>query len=118
MVLESIIYPSCCGKTKHKFKYQMIFSFNSHSLYRLKETLGSGQFGEVYKATWSVGQDSLEIAVKTLKPGASEVDKVKFLQEAAIMGQFNHSNVIKMHGVVTLEEPVSLSCIFTLVMVL
>jgi len=45
--------------------------------------------------------------VKTLKSGASEEDKVKFLQEAAIMGQFSHVNVIKMYGVVTLGEPVS-----------
>ena len=69
--------------------------------------LGSGQFGEVCKAQWTVGGHTLELAVKTLKSGASEVDKVKFLQEAAIMGQFNHSHVIKMYGVVTLGKPVS-----------
>ena len=45
--------------------------------------------------------------MKTLKSGASEEDKVKFLQEAAIMGQLSHINVIKIHGVVTLGEPVS-----------
>ena len=63
---------------------------------RLKTLLGSGQFGEVYKATWSVNenQQTLELTVKTLKSGASEEDKVKFLQEAAIMGQFSHTNVI------------------------
>ena len=44
--------------------------------------------------------------MKTLKPGASEWDKVKFLREAAIMSQFNHKNVVKMHGVVINEEPV------------
>ena len=77
---------------------------------RLKTLLGSGQFGEVYKATWSVNENlqTLELAVKTLKSGASEEDKVKFLQEAAIMGQFSHTNVIKMYGVVTIGEPVSL----------
>ena len=48
------------------------------------------------------------MAVKTLKRGSSEKDKVKLLQEAAIMGQFSHINVIKLHGVVTLGEPVSL----------
>ena len=71
------------------------------------EQLGSGQFGEVCRALWTVGGQTLELAVKTLKPGASEEDKVKFLQEAAIMGQFSHSNVIKMYGVVTLGDPVS-----------
>ena len=28
-----------------------------------------------------------------------------FLQEAAIMGQFNHDNVVKLYGVVTAVEP-------------
>ena len=74
---------------------------------RLKELLGAGQFGEVCKAVWRVESHELELAVKTLKAGASEEDKVKFLQEAAIMGQFSHTNVIKMYGVVTLGEPVS-----------
>ncbi len=50
---------------------------------------------------------SLNVAVKTLKEGATEEDKVKFLQEAAIMGQFLHPNVVKLHGVVTVGEPVS-----------
>jgi len=38
-----------------------------------------GQFSEVYKATrqWS-SQDSSEVAVKTLKPGSGEGDKVTF----------------------------------------
>ena len=73
----------------------------------MRNYIGSGQFGEVCKAIWSMGNNKLDMAVKTLKPGASENDKVKFLQEAAIMGQFNHSNVIKTYGVVTLGEPVS-----------
>ena len=71
--------------------------------------LGSGQFGDVCSALWTVGGHTQELAVKTLKPGASDEDKVKFLQEAAINGQFSHSNVIKMHGIVTLGEPVSKS---------
>ncbi len=49
----------------------------------------------------------MEVAVKMLRPTASETEKVKFLQEAAIMGQFHHPNVVTLHGVVTLVEPVS-----------
>ena len=45
--------------------------------------------------------------MKTLKPNITEEDKIKFLQEAAIMGQFLHPNVVKLHGVVTVGEPVS-----------
>ena len=47
------------------------------------------------------------VAVKVLNKGVDEADKVKFLQEAAIMGQFRHPNIMKLYGVVTEEEPVS-----------
>ena len=68
-----------------------------------------GQFGSVCLATLSSqgGAGSKRVAVKTMKPSAQKDAKVKFLQEAAIMGQFFHSNVIKLHGVVTVGEPVS-----------
>ena len=75
---------------------------------RILEQLGSGQFGEVCKAEWTVSGMTLELAVKMLISGASEDDRIRFLQEAAIMGQFSHPNVIKLHGVVTVGEPVSL----------
>ena len=45
------------------------------------------------------------MAVKTLK-SETEENRVKFLREAAIMGQFEHSNVVKMYGVVLSESPV------------
>ena len=45
------------------------------------------------------------MAVKTLNPGASDKDRLRFLQEAAIMCQFDHENVIKLYGVVT-ETPI------------
>ena len=68
--------------------------------------LGSGEFGTVDKGIW-ISFGSVEVAVKTLNDNATEGDKVKFLQEAAIMGQFRHPNVVKLHGVVTVGEPVS-----------
>jgi len=36
---------------------------------------------------------------------ANDRDKLRFLQEAAIMCQFDHENVIKLYGVV-IEAPV------------
>ena len=48
-----------------------------------------------------------EVAIKMLKPDATEEDRLKLLQEAAIMGQFSHKNVVKLHGVVTIGDPVS-----------
>ena len=74
---------------------------------RLTDELGSGQFGVVYKGEWqSPSRGEVEVAVKTLKERSGEEDRVKFLQEAAIMGQFRHPNVVTLYGVVS-GEPVS-----------
>ena len=78
------------------------------NLHRLGAPLGSGQFGDVHSAELEIGGKKVKVAVKTLKEGAGEEERVKFLQEAAIMGQFNHFNVVTMYGVVTEGEPVSL----------
>ena len=76
---------------------------------RLGEELGSGHFGSVQKGIWKTREGPTEVAVKTLKAGLSERERVKFLQEAAIMGQFSHPNIVQLHGVVTVGEPVSVS---------
>ena len=74
---------------------------------RISSQLGSGQFGEVCKAVWSISGTIKQLAIKTLKPGSKEEEKVRFLQEAAIMGQFCHPNVVRLYGVVTVGDPVS-----------
>ena len=47
------------------------------------------------------------MAAKTLKDGASEMDQIKFLQEAAIMAQFKHSNVVALYGVAKKDDKVN-----------
>ena len=56
----------------------------------------------MYKAKWRKSDGgTIDVAVKTLKVDESnKEDKVRFLQEAAIMGQFGHTNVLRLHGVV------------------
>ena len=67
--------------------------------------IGSGEFGTVHLGLWSNGStDPVQVAVKTLNSQCSESDRVKFLREAAIMGQFVHNNVVQLHGVLTEEE--------------
>ena len=41
-----------------------------------------------------------EVALKSVKPGPSQEERVKLLQEAVIMAQFKHPNVLKSYGVV------------------
>ena len=77
-------------------------------LHRVGDLLGSGQFGVVSRGKWLArGGSPVEVAIKTLRPESGEEDKLKFLQEAAINGQFRHPNIVRLHGVVTVGEPVS-----------
>ena len=75
---------------------------------RLSSELGSGEFGVVRRGVWSVGTEEREVAVKSLADGSTEEKRIQFLQEAAIMGQFKHPNVITLHGVVLESQQVSL----------
>ena len=95
----------------------------------LKEVIGSGQFGTVMKAEWlkdkeeekdseeaeieasikkdvNEKQEEVDVAAKMLKKKSDAFSTIKFLREAAIMGQFSHPNVVKLYGVVTEGEQV------------
>ena len=73
---------------------------------RMLEELGSGEFGVVTHGKWTPSSNQqVEVAIKTLNTNASDKDRLRFLQEAAIMCQFDHQNVVKLHGVVT-EAPI------------
>ena len=78
----------------------------TQQLLSTQEALGTGNFGVVLKGLWNTASGPELVAVKTLKINTTS-NIIKFLQEAAIMGQFHHPNIIKLHGVVTTGEPVS-----------
>ena len=60
---------------------------------------------------WNSSNGRYEVAIKTLNPSSTKPeDKIKFLQEAAIMVQFKHPNVIQLYGIVTDGEPVGMQC--------
>ena len=69
--------------------------------HRTLEHLGSGEFGVVTQGLLNTVYGDVEVAVKSLNTDANAKEKLQFLQEAAIMCQFNHQNVIKLHGIVT-----------------
>ena len=75
-------------------------------IHRIKEELGRGQFGVVYRGVLQnpcpegEGEGELEVAVKSLESVSCEEDTIKFLQEAAIMGQFRkHPNILSILGI-------------------
>ncbi|CAJ0927654.1 unnamed protein product, partial [Mesorhabditis belari] len=67
---------------------------------QLKTKLGDGNFGEVWYGKW---RGIVEVAIKTMKPGTMSPDA--FLQEASIMKQCDHPNLVKLYAVCTREEP-------------
>ena len=76
---------------------------------RVLESVGARQFGdsEMHKAQWIISGATKDIAVKTLRAEVpEEEEKVRFLQEAAIMAQFFHPNIVKFYGVATVGDPV------------
>ena len=63
-----------------------------------------GEFGDVCKGYLSHHGKHISVAIKTLKAGASDKNRLDFLTEASIMGQFDDPNVIYLEGVVTKSE--------------
>ena len=75
--------------------------------FRIVDYLGSGNFADIHKAVWiQVGQEEMYVATKTLV-SKSKKDRLRFLQEAHMMAQFKHVNIVKIHGVLAEKEPVS-----------
>ena len=68
------------------------------------EILKEGNFGNVHLGVWRSHGGDVPVAIKSLKVEDKDTC-VSFLQEAAILGQFNHPNILKLIGVVTLTTP-------------
>ena len=81
---------------------------------RIDSILGGGEFGDVCRGQLHrPGQAEPHcVAIKTLKPGASDKSKLDFLTEASIMGQFDHPNVVSLEGVITRSDPVMIITAF------
>ena len=107
--------PNDIGKlTESKYGKQITKTCNppTHTIHlpflsrSVLEEIGSGQFGNVSKGVWKYRNETMKVEVKSLNQSAGEGERAKFLQEAAIMGQFYHPNIVRLHGVVTMGEPV------------
>ncbi|CAB4026082.1 ephrin type-B receptor 1 isoform X4, partial [Paramuricea clavata] len=73
---------------------------------KFETIIGGGQFGDVYKGEMKLPEHlATKVAIKTLKPGASNKDRTDFVIEASVMGQFKNLNVITLEGVVTKSTP-------------
>eukprot|EP00731_Ephydatia_muelleri_P018659 Em0011g699a len=60
----------------------------------------SGQFSAVSKAVWKNGEHRYQVAIKSATVQTQVKEHTLMLQEAAIMGQFIHPNIVSIYGVV------------------
>eukprot|EP00051_Salpingoeca_urceolata_P024587 m.433669 g.433669 ORF g.433669 m.433669 type:complete len:2065 (-) comp20251_c1_seq2:318-6512(-) len=71
------------------------------------QELGKGAFGVVAKAKLREipAQPGYLVAVKQLHEQAGGTERTELLEEAAVMAQFQHPNVVSLLGVVTVGDP-------------
>uniref|UniRef100_A0A8C3W6Y6 receptor protein-tyrosine kinase n=1 Tax=Catagonus wagneri TaxID=51154 RepID=A0A8C3W6Y6_9CETA len=68
----------------------------------LEKSLGTGRFGELCCGCLQLpGRQELPVAVHTLREGCSDSQRLSFLAEALTLGQFDHSHVVRLEGVIT-----------------
>lgn len=74
----------------------------------LMEELGKGAFGVVKKGKLRQGSRQQLVAAKALSAHASVDDQLSFMQEADVMSNFSHGNVLTLLGVINTGEPIML----------
>jgi serine/threonine protein kinase len=74
----------------------------------LLDDLGKGAFGVVKRGKLRRGSRQQMVAAKTLSESASVDDQLSFLQEADIMSNFSHGNVLTLLGIINTGEPIML----------
>jgi len=70
---------------------------------QLKERIGEGTFGVVYRGLWR----GSSVAVKLIKApvGLEEVDIVRFRREAYLMSRLRHPNIALIMGICMMQSP-------------
>ncbi|NXD29044.1 EPHAA protein, partial [Spelaeornis formosus] len=72
---------------------------------KIERIISTGKFhgfGEMCRGCLKLpGKHELPVTIQTLRAGCSEKHQHSFLAEACTMGQFDHSNIIRLEGVIT-----------------
>ncbi|XP_055013130.1 ephrin type-A receptor 7-like [Boleophthalmus pectinirostris] len=73
-----------------------------NSSIKIERIVHTGDFGEVCRGCLKLpSKRELPVAIKTVRAGCSDKQRRAFLCEAGILGQFDHSNIIRLEGVIT-----------------
>ena len=65
--------------------------------------LGKGKFDDTFRGTL---KHKIGITVRTCEDDLSQEPKLKFLQEAKILKQYNHTNIVKFIKASTQIQPI------------
>ncbi|XP_006145139.1 ephrin type-B receptor 6 isoform X1 [Tupaia chinensis] len=73
---------------------------------KIEEVIGAGSFGEVRRGRLQPrGRREQTVAIQALWAGGAESLQMAFLGRAAVLGQFQHPNILRLEGVVTKSRP-------------
>ncbi|XP_029778151.1 ephrin type-B receptor 6 isoform X2 [Suricata suricatta] len=73
---------------------------------KIEEVIGAGSFGEVRRGRLQPrGRREQAVAIQALWAGGAESLQMTFLGQAAVLGQFQHPNILRLEGVVTKSRP-------------
>uniref|UniRef100_A0A8D2MMN3 Tyrosine-protein kinase n=1 Tax=Zonotrichia albicollis TaxID=44394 RepID=A0A8D2MMN3_ZONAL len=76
----------------------------NHEDVLMGERIGRGNFGEVFSGR--LRADNSPVAVKSCRETLPPELKAKFLQEARILKQYRHPNIVRLIGVCTQKQPI------------
>lgn len=114
MEMNSLLPPGsqaslhAAGSTKHLPQQRARAREFPLNCIRFIEELGEGAYGKVYKGECfgvNMGSGASLVAVKTLKPGATQKTKSDFQREAELMSELRHPNIVCLIGVSFQEDP-------------
>jgi serine/threonine protein kinase len=111
VVFQANIDGLCCLLTRPCRKIEPTVPADRHGLLELDrsqlqrtELLGRGNYGEVYKGKYGQRDVAIKYMKTDNKTRVYNVDK--FLDEAKIMKDLLHKNIVRLYGVCTQEEPI------------
>ena len=70
-----------------------------------QKILSQTSFFDIFKGNWASNYGDIPVAIRVLNDSENGELGVSLLREATVMGQFDHPNILKLFGVVTLGKP-------------
>eukprot|EP00041_Stephanoeca_diplocostata_P020112 m.442865 g.442865 ORF g.442865 m.442865 type:complete len:678 (-) comp21478_c0_seq1:26-2059(-) len=75
----------------------------------LGDEIGAGEFGTVFLGEWNSPRGRIPVAIKSLKGNSNPDQKKELMEEARLMVNFDHPNVVTLYGL-TVDGELALVC--------